>query len=206
MCEAINRRRFSRGNYHKGYCWGDKPGKEPKSSDVFCEPVLNYQYDYGRGKFNKQLKVTNITADSWQSAYTPGFTGIDGETFWNFCKRLYNEFGTIEKVPTDFSDKKMIRSYQDALYYLSYKLDWVRKRRISLSVKFSKGKDYHFAQHVNLKLPHQTSDEVLETVIESVLKSKKTSTVKLTLVIIKNVTLYVVQDIVPGGSPILGKV
>jgi hypothetical protein len=174
---------------------------EPKSSDIFCEPIVNYEYDCGRGAFNKQLKITNITASAWQSSYTPGFEDADGQVFWDLCKRLYLQFGTVEKVPSDFSDKKMISTYADALFYLNYKLWWLSKKRISITIKYSKGKDYHFAKHVNLKLPHQTDDIYSEAVIERIVKSKKNVSVKLDLVLIEDKTRNIIQDVAIDESP-----
>jgi hypothetical protein len=158
--------------------------QEPKSCDILCQPVLNYQYDASAEKFNRQMQVTNIAAPEWLSEYTPGFEDTDGEVVWNRCKELYNKYGTVEQVPSDFSDKKMIRTYTDALYHLTYKLDWMDKKRIPLTVKYSKGKDYAFAQRVMLRLSHQTDDNSREVMIESVKINKKNVSVNLKLVVL----------------------
>jgi hypothetical protein len=47
---------------------------EPQIQDVFCEPSVEYGYDYGAGKYQQYLIVSNTNMPTWQAAYTPGYS------------------------------------------------------------------------------------------------------------------------------------
>jgi hypothetical protein len=158
--------------------------EEPKIENIFCEPIVNYNWDAGAEKFNSQLKVTNTDANAWSAAYTPGFTAGDGETIWGYCHALRQLYRDIEPCPPDFSDQSMLTLYADAVAYLTAKLFWMENKRIAFSVNYAKGEDYHFAQHVMLTLPHQTDGDPVECVIERVKKDKNNNLVELKLVIL----------------------
>jgi hypothetical protein len=140
--------------------------------DVFCQPLLNYQYNYGSSKFDKQLAITNIQADTYDPSYAMGFSGSDGEAVWNTCRALYLKYKQIEVPPSDWTDQKTVSTYGEALALIKMKLAWMNKYRITVPVFYDKGKTYHYAQHINLALPHQTNGEVYECVIEKVIKDK----------------------------------
>ena len=157
---------------------------EPQVQDIFCEPFINYRYDYGLGKFTARISVTNIEADAWQASYTPGFTAEDGETVWTLCKALYNKYGHIEPAPSDFTDLKMVTVYADAVNILKAKLAWMDKSRIPISVNYALGRDLHIFQHKGISLPHQTANVQKECMIEEIEKIKNEDIVNLKLVIL----------------------
>lgn len=177
--------------------------KEPDSNDIFCEPVVKYAYDATIDSFKKTLAVNNIESDAWQSSFTPGFNATDGEIVWNKCKSLYVRFRQITQPSGEFTDQYMIPTYDGAVKYLIAKLDKMARRRVPLSVYYAKGKDYHFAKHVMLKLAYHTNDYSLECFIERIKKNKNDDLVELTLVLIDDITImdYIIQDIAAGGTP-----
>jgi hypothetical protein len=171
----------------------------PDSSDIYCEPVINYAYDYATERYTKSLRVTNITESAWQASYTPGFTGTEGQAFWNRCKELYNKYGIINKVPSTISDSKWIVDYETAklrLNYLTGTTDknktFVDKLRATLSIWYSVagGVDWIPGQRVNLLLPTETDGNTIECVIEKITKNRNNRTC--------NVTLILLDDIAEG--------
>ena len=173
--------------------------KEPEVQDVFCQPNLNYQYNPGSEKFDKQLSIQNIQADAWTASYTPGFdpaghnldaTLFDGEYVWTQCKELYGKYRQIEQVPKEFSDQKMIMTYVDAVKLLSMKVAWMGKPRVPLAVFYSKGKDYFYGKHIKIKLPHQTCNQPIECFIEKIKISKNKNRADLNLVVLEEVPTF----------------
>jgi hypothetical protein len=140
--------------------------------DVFCQPILNYQYNYGSSKYDKQMAITNIQASTYSASYTPGFKTGDGEARWNACKVFYNRYKQIEVPPSDWTDQKTVSTYDEALALFDLKIAWMGRDRITVPVFYDKGKTYHYAQHINLCLPHQTNGILVECVIEKVIKDK----------------------------------
>jgi hypothetical protein len=100
---------------------------------------------------------------------------------------LYQRFRSIEKVPDDFSDKKVIVEYDDAYRYLMNKGLLMGRRRVSLSVPYSKGKSYFFGKHIMVALPHQTMGYSVEAIVERVSKNKNKNLVSLDLVLIEDI-------------------
>jgi hypothetical protein len=152
----------------------------PEIQDVYCQPILNYNYNSGSKKYDCQLIVTNVQAASWVSSYTIGFDNTtlhdgksDGQTVWESCHAVYVKYRQIEMPPSSWSNCKMVTTYEEAIEILKMKIDWMMKYRISLSVIYEKGRDYHIFKHVNIVLPHHTNGNIIECIIESITKDKK---------------------------------
>lgn len=191
---------------------------EPQIQDVFCEPSVEYGYDAGPGKYQQFLIVSNTNQATWSAQYTPGYNNgtsgammfsasydpfnlfaahggpfidatSDGQYIWTVCRQLYLKYGQVEKCPSDFSECALISVYNDALYYVVYKLQCMRYRRMSLSVFYGKGSGWHFGQHLAVSLPVLTppgsSGPVWsECLIEKIQKCKNQNRVKVNLVIL----------------------
>jgi hypothetical protein len=140
--------------------------------DVFCQPIVNYQYNYGSNGFDKQLAITNVQAASYVAGYAVGFATADGEAIWNKAHALYLKYGQIEAPPSDFTDQKTITTYEEALAWFTMKIDWMGKYRVTVPVFWDKGKNYHYAQHINFRHPHYTNGVSVECVIEKIVKDK----------------------------------
>lgn len=169
---------------------------EPNASDIYCQPIMNYRFNYGSEKFDKSLLVTNIQETVFDAAYTPGISNTahnldvtthDAEMIWNKARALYEKYRVIESCPKSFSDQKMLVTYEDAVRTLYTKLCWMDKVRQTLAVPYEKGRDYYFSQHVKIKLPHQTCNYTLECVIEEAVISKNKNRVDLQLVLLEDV-------------------
>jgi hypothetical protein len=159
--------------------------EEPRIENIFCEPLVNYLYNQGSGNFDKTLKVTNIDATEWQSAYTPGYLDVDGEIVWNSCKVLYNQFRWIEPCPSEFSDQNMIADYTTAVNYVKRKIAWMTKMRLpTITIDYDKGKDYTIYKHILVQMRMHTNNVLAECIIEKIVKSKNSATVKIDCIIL----------------------
>lgn len=157
--------------------------EEPTAKNVFCEPVVNYAYDYALGVYTKQLRINNITKDVYSADYSTGFSGSDGQGAWNTCRELYNIVKQIEPMPQRLTDTKWIQTYDTALWYLENLLIWMKSYRITLSVDYDKGRLWDVGTRITLTLPHQTSGEGVPTTVELFTKSKRRGIVTVSLVI-----------------------
>ena len=161
---------------------------EPKVENIFCELVINYQYNQCSEKYDKSLKVTNIDATAWQSSYTPGYEDADGEVVWNTCKALYDKYRQVEQCPQDFSDQYCISDYDTAVLCAKRKIAWMDRARLpTIQVAYSKGKDYNIYKHLMIQLPTHTNNVSVECIIEKIVKSKSKGIVSINCVILGNV-------------------
>lgn len=167
------------------------PGEieEPKTERVFCEPVVNYQYNVGSGEYDKSLRVYNIQAYAEGGAWTGSSSGFasqaDAEEVLDIYAALWNRFHTVEKCPSDFSDTLILTTYAAAKAYIIRKGNAMGKQRTRQVVNYAKGKDYHFAKHVMLNLPHQTNGADKECIIENVTAIKNQNRVECDLLLLE---------------------
>lgn len=165
---------------------------EPKIENIFCEPVVNYQMNYGSGEYDKSLRIYNIQnyvkGSNW-TACSSGFASLaDAESALDIYYALYLKFRSTEKCPSSFSDTKIITTYADALSYIIRKGNAMgRKRQPSVSVFYDKGKNYHLAKHVYWNHPHQTGGEYIECMIEKISFDPDGNRVNMALLLLEDI-------------------
>lgn len=173
----------------------DDPGtlQEARSEDVYCEPVVNYQYNAGSGEYDKSLRVFNIQGYADGGAWTASSSGFanqtDAESVLDIYAALWRKFRTVEKCPSNFSDVRFFVTYADALSYIIRKGNRMGRARQPLSVNYEKGYDYNVYKHVQLNLAQVTNGNDVECMIEKLRISKRDNRVDLTLVLLEQVTL-----------------
>lgn len=175
---------------------------ELRAQDVFCEPVVNYAYDYATGKYTKQLRVSKVTNENYAPDSTSGFVGADGETVWNRCKQLYDIVKQVEPMPSSISNLKWVVTYNDALWYITNLMQWLGKRRVSFTIPYSIGNQWNIGKKINIRFPHQTRNYNVECVIEEIRKSKNRGVIDLKVVLIteelKDFETYIIEQ--PEGD------
>jgi len=208
-------------------------GKIGKTSDVdhsniFVQPIVRYNYNYGTEKFDGILQIKNVESNTYSANYALGLNSTDGSPCWNLCKALYEEFKVINEPPSNLTDKYMIRTYDDAVWYLKKWLSWmgrsvdgsaVSKKRNSFSVPYTLGRLWHIGTHFKLQLPHITNNIAVECVIEKITKSKQMNLVTVNVILLDAIptsfytykwqdqvlaadSLETYQDMVDAGSPV----
>jgi hypothetical protein len=173
---------------------------EPNLQDIYCEPVVNYNWNYGSEKFDGMMRVLDSNdpgGTGWTADRTPGIYGIgnisagvpDGKIIWGMARALQQRYRQIEKPPSDLTDKKWFYRYEDALWYLYRWLESQARRRVEITVPYSVGKDFFASKHIQISLPHQTNNQYVECIIEGITKEKMFNggSVKLRLIMLENV-------------------
>jgi hypothetical protein len=131
------------------------------------------------------MSITHIDENAWDASYTPGYTLEDGELVWGLCRALYQKYRQIETCPSDFSDHPEIADYDTAINYIKRKIAWMDKLRLpTISLAYSKGKDYNIFKHVKVQLPTHTRNNAVECIIEKIVKDKNAAIVKIDCVMI----------------------
>lgn len=172
--------------------------KEPEIDNIFCQPVFNYRFNSGSGKYDKQMVVLSVQAEVYNSAYTPGIdntlyildeseTTPDGEYVWNACKALYAKYRQVEQCPSIFSDQPLLVDYEDAIKVFYSKITKQDFSRNSFDVSYNKGKDYFAGKHVKIKLPFQTYNLSVEVFLERVVLQKNKNRVHLEFALLEDV-------------------
>jgi hypothetical protein len=161
---------------------------EPETADVFCEPVVNYLYNRGSGSYDGHLVIKDIQKYAEGGLWTDSSSGFDNEAqavaVLDIYAALWRKFRTTEPAPSDFTDVPFFTTAAQAAAYLTRKGSHMGRRRVSLSVFYSKGGAYHFAKHVKVNLPHQTRGLDVECFIEGITIDKNANKCDLRLVIL----------------------
>lgn len=167
------------------------PIQEPLIENIFCEPVCNYEYNYGSGEYGKSLRVYNIQnyvkGDNWDECSSGFANQTDAESVLDIYYALWLKYRSVEQCPADFSDCLPIVTYADALSYLVRKGGGMDLRSLpGVQIDYEKGYEYHYAKHVQFNHPI-TGNADVECVIESVEKSKNNNRVTLDLLILEDI-------------------
>lgn len=160
---------------------------DPRPQNIYCEPVINYCYDYGAEKFTKQLRITNSDQVDYDASYASGFEGSDGQEIWENCHILNAKYRQVEKMPSHLSDLHWVYTYADAVWVLRKRIEWMQKKRASFKVGYTKGRLYYVGKHIMLQLPHETNSVAVECVIEAVTKNKAGNRVLVSVVILDEI-------------------
>jgi hypothetical protein len=186
--------------------------EEPDTNNIYCEPFLNYAFNYARDKYDKQLAITNVEKNEYKPSYAIGFnttitrkffiknssTGIlltDGEYLWNLYHDIYSKYGVINKPPSNVTDKYMIRTYTDAVWFLYNMSKVMQLKRIGFSVPYlitgdndydyeQQPRDWELMEHLRINFPRQTNGKTVEVAIESITKDKNNSKVTVKCIIL----------------------
>jgi hypothetical protein len=188
--------------------------EEPKSQNVFCEPFINYAYNPGNDKFDKQLRILNAADAAWvgtgtegtpqyaagyavahgaPAEYTPGFSGTDGQAIWTACHALWLRFRTLEQPPSNLTDSRPVVLYADALNKITDWVAWMGKRRTSFTVPYNftsgsiQARDWHVAMKLNFNNPHKTNGWNIKCLIEKIEKDKHAGTVKVDIILLEDI-------------------
>ena len=160
---------------------------EPAPADVFVEPYINYAYDYALGKYTKQLRITNATADTYSANYTAGYSGTDGQPTWDLCRQLWLKTKQINPMPESLVNQPWIVRYEDAVWYLRKLSEWMGKRRIEFTVPYQKSAGWAVGSKIKLKLPHHTAGAFVNCLIEGIRRRKQQSTAAIKVVLLTDI-------------------
>jgi hypothetical protein len=149
--------------------------QEPKPENVFCEPFIRYNWNEGAQRYDGLIAVKQVHrgTGNWEAVYTPGFSGGEGEQFWEFCTtELWSRYHQVEDPPSSLTDQPFISTEDNAKWFLQTWLDWMLVRRITIPVYYAKAKTWHVGRHIYINFPHQTNSVAREAVVERIVKNK----------------------------------
>jgi hypothetical protein len=158
--------------------------EETNPQDIFCQPVINFNFNASTDKFDNVIQITNADASSYIEGYVTGFTGDSAEEMWNKAHALWNYYRLIETPPSELTDCYWITEMDDAVRYVMHWFEWMGvyrssddatgiyrvspKKRIPFSVPYYIGKSWFVSMHLTLSLPHQTNGSAVQCLLEKV--------------------------------------
>ena len=156
---------------------------EPVAADVFCEPYINYAYDYATGEYTKQLRISGVKNEEWSAEYTAGYDSDDGQATWNLCRNLYGRVKQINPMPDSVANQPWIVRYEDAVWYLRKLAEWMGKKRVDFTISYQKAREWVVGQKIKLNLPYHTGDLDAHYIVEDIRKRKQRGTVRVRVVL-----------------------
>ena len=133
------------------------PIEEADAQYCWSQPVVNYLYDYGAGKYQRAVGIADATASVFSPSCVVGFSAADmgtaaysyndgiAKTYWQACRNLYLRYGNLEAPSGDAADRPYLRQYYDATWYLAHWIDWMsrRQKRIEVPCNYAKGAEIY---------------------------------------------------------------
>tara|TARA_R110001599_G_scaffold20592_7_gene77852 strand:+ start:1207 stop:4161 length:2955 start_codon:yes stop_codon:yes gene_type:complete len=172
--------------------WGDRI--EQDSRDIFCEPIVNFDYNVASKGFNSSISVTqvgvNLTTESDQANAVKGLdylTDSSRANLWQRARALYTYYGVINEAPKVLSDNTWISKKDNAYWYLR---KWLRfqgvgmvdgvakvvpKNYFSFVVDYSVAIGWDIGTRINISLPNITDNANYESMIYSITRNVSAS-------------------------------
>jgi hypothetical protein len=144
----------------------------PKITNIFCEPYIRYQYNYGADTFDKVIQVEYVSALTYDPSYIIGLTGTSAESLWTRCHALYEKYHIIQLPPSDMVDLLWYDNSDTndtmAFNYLSDWIDWMGASTISFPLHYLKAGSWSLCKKIVVTLPHQTNNIALRCFIVNI--------------------------------------
>lgn len=187
----------------KDYVVGDiGPVIEPEKNDIYCEPFVRFCWNEATGKFEREIRVKNVSKGTWEESYTPGFNAGEGKAIYDICYYIYHVYQSIQVPPSEVTDLYFCYDYTHAKKYLENLVRWMWLRRMEFSVPYEIGREWYVCMPVAVQFPHQTANVKVECIIEKIEKHKNSNTVKIKLIMLDRLAVIgdfaSIDKIVPG--------
>lgn len=162
---------------------------EQDSRNIFCEPLVNYDYDIGSKKFRKSMGITKVSLDlATDSDKASAVVGMDflneasKVTLWERARALFLYYGVINTPPKILSDHTWISGDTDAYFYIRKWLTFmgaiggitpkvIPRNKFDFSVPYEVGSSWDLGTRLSVKLPNITDDVFYEFLITSITKN-----------------------------------
>jgi hypothetical protein len=185
---------------------------ETGPEDIFCEPIIRFNYNAATGKFDNVIQITNANASTYSSSYVTGYKGDSAEEIWNKAHALWGYYRTIEKPPSTLTDCYWISWMSEAERDIMHWFEWMGvyrssddavgvyrvspKKRIPFSVPYEIGEEWFISMHFNLSLPHQTNGAAVQCIIEKLVFDYENDRIDIVAVIVDetNKVSFYIQD------------
>ena len=172
--------------------WGDRI--EQDSRDIFCEPIVNYDYNVASKGYNQSVAITQtgvaLATESLQANAVKGLDYLSESaraSLWLRARALYTYYGVINEAPKVLSDNSWISEKDDAYWYLR---KWLRfqgvgivdgsakvvpKNYFNFSVRYDVGASWDIGTRINVNVPNLTDSVDYEALIYSISRNVSAS-------------------------------
>jgi len=136
---------------------------EANPSDVYAEPMIQFDKDAGSERFQGIMRVRNTGAVSFSTNYVDGLSTSDAEQAWNTCASfLWPAVKEIAKVPEEFSDLSFVKTNEIAKQLFFEKIEWLNNSTIRIDAPYYLVRDWYEGHEFTIKLPHYTNNVSVE--------------------------------------------
>lgn len=144
----------------------------PQPSDIYCEPVINYNWDEGAQKFQSRLAITNSSAETYSSTYVTGITDAAlAERLWNLCHLLWKRARMVTEMPSELSDCKWfngVNAYEAAVEHIQNVVNHQFYPTINQVIDLDQAIDWTECTRFVANYPHQTDGVDVECLVEEI--------------------------------------
>jgi len=144
---------------------------EPAPDQLYAEPFLRYQIDYGSGDTQKIVAIRGAGAAAFDATYAEGVSAFLGEQYWNQCQNVWSYSKELAEPPSSLSDLTWVNgSAADGIAQslLGEKINWMMNPRIEVPLHFSKAGAWEEGHTFTLTLPHQTAKTAIDCIVSRV--------------------------------------
>jgi hypothetical protein len=179
--------------------------RSPDQAKLCVNPVIEYDYDYGLGKFTKSLVISNVQATgTYSPVFSSGFEiDADGETYWNICRnQLWPLSRHVENMDSEWRENEFIYTYSGALLRLVNVIKTMKAATLEFTVPFAEGVLLSAGDIISLTFPHlQYSGQIVyNAVITSLSKSLSGNSVNIECMFIGENLPFGVMDTTDGDN------
>ena len=172
--------------------WGERI--EQDSRDIFCEPIVNYDFNVASKKFNESVAITQVgVALATESDQANAVKGLDylsdgsRANLWQRARALYTYYGVINEAPKVLTDNTWISKKDDAYWYLR---KWLRfqgvgivdgvakvvpKNYFSFVVAYEVAIGWDIGTRINVNVPNLTDNTDYEAMVYSITRNVSAS-------------------------------
>ncbi len=144
---------------------------EPKPADLFPEPFIRYRKNNATDEYESTIRVTNASAETYDSSYVEGVTGGEAEELWDKCHAIWKKAGHLEKPPSDLTNKTFMNGSdadtqaKDCIFNW---VDWMFNVQIQFPVHYNKAKTWEEMHRFTVNFPQQTSGNTYECMLTGI--------------------------------------
>lgn len=149
--------------------------QEPDITKICVNPVIKYSYDYATQEYKDQIYIKNVQTGVYNAAYTSGFTGGDGLTYWNRMRtELWPIVKHVEQMDSEWIENQFIVDYAGAIFRLNNVINMMKTGFIDFELPFELGYLYNAGDIVLINYPHLswTGEDMKLCTIKNISKDK----------------------------------
>lgn len=148
----------------------------PPIEKICVNPFVKYNYDYATQQYIDELRINNVQVGTYNTFYTSGFQGSDGQTIWNKIRsELWPLVKHVEPMDQEISENQFIVDYAGALFRMYNIIEMMKMSTVEFELPFETGYQFDAGDITFVHFPHLSYDggSIKMLIIKSVSKSKQ---------------------------------